>query len=420
MATAKRNTYGDGGLFKRADGMWVGTVEIPSADGKRKQKRVYSKTRAEAKRKRDELRAEVALGIIPVSATTTLGVWLDYWLEQVKKPHVRPNTFDWYSEAVRLHIKPHLGHLKLKYLTPEEIRHCLRHANTPANAQRAHKTLKLALKDAVTEGLIRTNVADAVAKPEHTKRARGSLTVDAAKAAIRAAITLEDSGGPRLATRWAAGFLTGARPSELLGLEWNRVDLDTGVMDLSWQLQQIDKAHGCGESDQGKYSCGKKRASFCPQSRWDLPNDFEYRQCRGTLLWTRPKSVAGTRIVPIAAPLRIMLEKHGQVIGPNPYGLVWHRLDGNPLTRHDDSDQWRVVLEAAKLPAVDIYAIRHSTATLLQELGIPEEVRMQIMGQSSAAAHRAYIHVNQAQARAALGALESLLLDSSGMLDGVN
>lgn len=33
---ARRNTYGDGGLFKRADGQWVGTVEVPSADGKRR------------------------------------------------------------------------------------------------------------------------------------------------------------------------------------------------------------------------------------------------------------------------------------------------------------------------------------------------------------------------------------------------
>jgi integrase len=417
---AKRNTYGDGGLFKRADGMWVGTVEIPSADGKRKQKRVYSKTRAEAKRKRDELRAEVAQGIIPVAATTTVGVWLAYWLEQIKKPHVRPNTFDWYSEAVRLHIKPHVGTRKLKYLTPEEVRFCLRQANTPANAQRAHKTLKLALKDAVTEGLIRTNVAEAVAKPEHIKQARGALTAAAAKAAIRAAITLEDSGGPRLATRWAAGFLTGARPSELLGLEWDRVDLDHSVVDLAWQLQQIDKSHGCGDADKGTYPCGKKRASFCPQARWDLPNDFEYRECRGSWLWTRPKTQAGTRIVPIVPPLQVMLEQHRHNPDPNPYGLVWRRPDGNPLSRHDDAHQWRAVLEAAKLPAVDVYAIRHSTATLLQGLGIPEETRMAIMGQSSAAAHRAYIHVNRSQTSAALGALESLLLDGSGTLESAN
>ena len=54
------------------------------------------------------------------------------------------------------------------------------------------------------------------------------------KMAIRAAIGIEESGEtPALATRWAAGFPTGARPAELMGLEWDRVDADHGVIDLA-------------------------------------------------------------------------------------------------------------------------------------------------------------------------------------------
>lgn len=37
---AKRRAAGEGGLFQRADGMWVGSVEIRSMDGVRRQKRV--------------------------------------------------------------------------------------------------------------------------------------------------------------------------------------------------------------------------------------------------------------------------------------------------------------------------------------------------------------------------------------------
>jgi integrase len=414
VSRTRRSPYGDGGLFKRADGMWVGTVEIPSADGRRRQKRVYAKQKAEAKRKRDDLRAEVAKGIIPVSSTTTVAVWLRRWADEIKKPHVRPNTFDWYDEAIRLHIIPHIGTHKLKLLTPEDVRFLLRQASTPANAQRAHKTLKMALKDAMTEGLIARNVAEAVERPKHLKQTRGVLASDAAKTAIRAAIKLDDETGAALATRWAAGFLTGARPAELLGLEWDRADLDAGLLDLSWQLQQVDKAHGCGDKQGDAYPCGKKRASFCPQARWDLPADFEYRVCVGTLLWTKPKTAAGTRIVPIVDPLRVMLEQHRQRPGPNPHNLVWHRPDGRPLTRHDDAKYWGAVLTAAELPKVDVYAIRHSTATLLQELGVAEETRMAIMGQSSVAAHRMYIHVDQTQAKAALSRLERMLLSAPG------
>lgn len=410
----RRRAPGDGGLFKRADGMWTGSVEIPSADGKRRQKRVYAKNRNDAKRKLDDLRDEVRRGVIPVSSTTTVAVWLRYWVDEIKKPKVRPNTYDWYEEAIRLHIIPNLdSRMKLKALTPADIRHMLEQIATSGNRQRAHKTLNLALRAAVIEGIVGRNVAEAVDKPEHVKQLRGALTAAAAKHAIRTAIALEasrDETTPALATRWVAAFLTGARPSELIGLEWDRVDLDSGVFDLAWQLQQLDRAHGCGDPDSGRFPCGKKRPTFCPQARWDLPTAFEYRECRGALLWTKPKTVAGTRVVPIVEPLRVMLTQHRELDGPNPHNLVWHRTDGAPLTRHDDGAQWKAVLEAAGLPHVDLYAARHSAATLLQELGVDEPTRMQIMGQSSAAAHRGYIHVDQTQTRAALGKLEQLLL----------
>jgi integrase len=411
VAKTRRSSYGDGGLFKRADGLWVGTVELPSADGSRKQKRVYAKNRNECKRKRDELRAEVAMGMIPVSSTTTVAKWLDYWLAEIKKPHIRPNTFTWYAESVRLHIVPHIGTKKLRHLTAQHVREMLASTNTKGNAERAHKTLKTALKDAITEGLLRNNVCDAVSKPEHIKRTRGALTADDAKAAIRAAIAIEDQGdGPRLATRWAAALLTGARPGELLGLEWDRVDLDAGVADLAWQLQQLDKAHGCGEPQGDVYPCGKVRPSFCPQAHWDLPADFEYRVVKGSLVLTRPKSQAGTRIVPLVEPLRVMLAQHREYACPNPFNLVWHRPDGNPITRPDDGEHWRLVLEAAELSYVEPYSCRHTAATLLQELGISPEVRMAIMGQNSAAAHQAYIHVNQTQSRLALDRLAGAIL----------
>ena len=73
-----------------------------------------------------------------------------------------------------------------------------------------------------------------------------------------------------------------------------------------------------------------------------------------------------------------------------------------------DERRWK---RAAELPEITLYTSRHTAATLLQELGVSEEVRMKIMGQSSAAAHQAYVHIDQAQTRAALGKLERLLLD---------
>jgi hypothetical protein len=69
----KRRSPGDGGLWKDHDrDLWIGSVEIPSTDGKRRQKRVASKNRNEAIRKLKELRKEVDAGHIAVTGRTTV------------------------------------------------------------------------------------------------------------------------------------------------------------------------------------------------------------------------------------------------------------------------------------------------------------------------------------------------------------
>lgn len=420
----KRRSPGDGSLTKRkSDGIWIGSVEIPSADGKRRQKRVSSKDYRTAKAKLDDLRAQIRDGHIAISSTTTVQGWLRRWVDEIRSPHIRPKTFDYYDEAIRLHICPQIvrggtkafGQLRLSQLTSQDVRDMLARIDSSSNKRRAHKTLKQALKAAVAEGVLARNVVDAVETPEHVKTARGSLTVDAAMLAIKTAIDLQtsrDETAPMLATRWATAFLTGARPRELLGLEWDRVDLTNGTMDITWQLQDLDQKHGCGQPLEGVYPCGRSRPGYCPQRHWDFQDGFEYRDCYKGMVWTKTKTEAGRRIVPIVAPLIALLERHrlDTAAQPNPLGLVWHHVDGRPISRHDDSRSWRAILTAAELPSVDPYATRHTTATLLQELGVDEPTRMKIMGQSSAAAHAAYLHVDQTQTRAALDQLGARVL----------
>lgn len=388
--------------------MWVGSVEVSSADGKRRQKRVYGTTEGVALAKLQKLRNDIAKGLLPTSSHTKVAQWLNHWLETIKAPHVRPKTFNFYEEAVRLHITPEIGGKRLDRLTAEDVRAMLRQIPSTRNRQRAHLVLKLALKDAVTEGMLVRNVCDAVKKPEHVAKTRGAFIVDDAKHLIRTAIALEESPDfsekePRLATRWAAAFLTGARQAELLGLEWDRVDLAAGTINLSWQLQQLTRVHGCGGT------CGRQRPSYCPEAKWDLPDGYEYRECYRSLVWTRPKTKTGTRVVDLLPGFVVMLKTHAQRITPNPYGLVWHYPDGKPVGPHDDYKRWRALLDAAELPKSTLHAARHATASMLQAHGVDEPTRMAIMGQSSVAAHRGYLHVDRTQTRAALQNLAELL-----------
>lgn len=399
-----RRTKGDGSLFKRANGLWVGTVEIKSDDGKRRQKQVSSMDRNEAIRKLKALRSQVEAGLVVAAGKTTVATWMDHWLENIHGPKLRPGTKDDYARTIRLHITPHIGKKRLSQLTPEHVRQMHRAIDSSRTAQLAHIILQRALKDAVKEGAVARNVALVADKPGHVTQHREPLTSKQAKHLLRSAIANNDP----MASRWAAALLLGARQGEVLGLQWSRVDLDNGVVDLAWQLQHVKKAHGCGERhSDGTWPCGRQRVGYCPQAHWVLPRGFEHQELHRSLLLTRPKTKAGTRIVPIPAPLWAMLQIQDRD-GDNPHDLVWHH-QGRPIHPRDDHEAWKQALSAAGLPPAPLHVARNTTATLLMEAGVPEAIRMTILGHVSIAAQRAYAHVDVSLARQHMAALDQLL-----------
>jgi integrase len=410
-----RRSPGEGGLYQQArKKLWVGTVDIPSLDGKRRTKRVYSKTKSGAAAKLRKLRADVAAGSMPVTGRTTVAQWLQMWLTTTQRPRVRPSTYRWYKETVEGHIVPQIGAQRLDRLTAQHVRQMIANIPSTRNRQRAHQTLRMALKQAVNEGMIGRNPAALVDRPRHLPKARTALSADIATRLLQTALDMDrNEDAPQLASRWFMGLLLGARRGELLGLEWDRVDLDEGVAELSWQLQQLGKVHGCYD-DEAFPTCGRVRPGFCPQARWAFEPDFEYRECYKSLVWTRPKTKAGQRIVPLEWPLLPMLQAHVTRSGvlQNPHNLVWHWPDGRPISPREDHDLWHALLKAAGLQAVPLHTLRHTAATLMQADRVPDEVRMQIMGQSSYAAQAAYVHLDQTQPRAAVRRLgERLMID---------
>lgn len=398
-----RRPRGDGALFKDGD-QWRARVELPrAADGTRRWKRVSSKDRNDAIRKLKKLRSDVDTGRVAVSGKTTVEQWLDRWLTEIHRGKIRPGTYVGYERVIRLHITPRIGRRRLDQLTPAHVRQMTDGIASTRNAQLAHVILQRALRDAEREGLLARNVAELVDKPTRVAAERKPLTAEQAKALLRSAMT---TGDP-MASRWAAALLLGARQGECLGLTWDRVDLTNGVVDLSLQLQQLPQVHGCGERrDDGTWPCGRKAASACPKRRVDVPRGFPHTILDGALALTPPKTKA--RVVPIPAPLWAILEQlpHGQ---PNPHNLVWHN-DGHPIDRFSDYHAWQAALAAAGLPAAPLHVARHTTATLLMIAGVPEDIRMAILGHAGAQVHRGYAHVDLTLARAAMdGALKGLL-----------
>lgn len=336
-------------------------------------------------------------------ATTTVAVWLEHWLGHVAGPRVRPRTLDTYRGYADRYLIPHLGKRRLDELRPEHVR-AMHEAMTSdglssTTCLQAHRILARALVDARREGHSTVDLTDLMDAPRRATSTRGALTAEQAVTLLRSV------DGTAMGTRWAAAVLLGARQGECLGLEWDRVDLDAGTVDLAWQLQRLAHRHGCLR--RGEPTCGHIRAGSCPARELDVRPDFEYRPVRGGLVLTRPKSRAGLRVVPLPPSMWQALAWHRRPASGQ--GLVWTTPAGGPIDPRADSAGWRAAVAAAGLPAVPLHAARHTTATLLGRAGVSVGVVSSILGHSTAAMTQAYQHADITLQRQAMDGLGGML-----------
>lgn len=387
-AVAKRE-YGTGGLYKRAsDNRWVGTIEAGwTKNGSRRRVTVTAKTQAEAKRRLRDRGRQIEAEGTQASVRTTVKAWAESWLTITERTS-RPKTFTTDRGAVKAWIIPTIGHKRLDALTPGDVRAvstALRAAgHSTSTALRYHGVLLRMLKAAVQDGHNVPPRVLAVRPPEKAVTDRTALTSPEALRMLEVASHLQHG------SRWAVALLEGIRQGEALGLTWAEVDLDRELMTVSWQLQSLPYL------DKSDHSRGFR-----------VPDGYDARQIAGAAHLVRPKSRAGWRVIPLVPWAGDALARWREVCPPSPDGLVWPTSAGGPANIRHDTTEWEALQCTAEVghPAGRYYyghEARNTAATLLMELGVPESVRLAIMGHSSIATTRGYEHVDTAQSRAAL------------------
>ena len=171
MARKKERGNGSGTVYPRKNGAgkvigYRGSYFAP--DGKRRY--VSAKRKGDAERALRQAMTDADRGFVFEAGTLTLEDYLTRWLRDSVKDTVRRSTFAQYESVVNNHIVPALGRLKLKALTPAHARSLYREkldsGLSPRTVQYVHVTLHKALKQAVMDGLIPRNVADAVKAPQ--------------------------------------------------------------------------------------------------------------------------------------------------------------------------------------------------------------------------------------------------------------
>lgn len=393
---------GTGSIFQREqDGMWVARIELPSDGTKRRRKTIVRKKKSDAITALREARRELeTAGDLPTSSPT-LEQWMNQWLERIAAPRLKPNTLVSYRGSVTRYILPSIGKVRLDKLSPAHVRRMhdyARQGRSSTTALQAHRVLAKALTDAEREGRVTRNVATLVDAPAKAHAVREALNADEARTLL-----LSVADDPQQAAMWSIALLAGLRQGERLGLTRDAIDLNAGIITVSWQLQRLKWEHGCDGT------CGKKRGGSCPDRTVNIPAGQEAHQIHGGLWHLRPKSRAGWRQVPVAPLLHEVLTRYLDDHQPGDRGLIFTRPDGHPIDPSDDTAAWDAALKAAGLPDVVLHSARHTTATLLHALGADEQTRMQVLGHSSATVTAGYTHIANSITADYMGRLGDLL-----------
>jgi integrase len=147
---------------------------------------------------------------------------------------VRRSTYVRYEGLVRNHIKPAIGRVKLKGLTPTHVRSLYRERFDSGLSTRSvnyiHVTLHKALEQAVLDGLVPRNVAEGVKAPQVHKEEVKPLSPTQIRALLSAA------RGDRLEALYVLAIHTGLRQGELLGLKWTDIDFNSGTLSVQRSL----------------------------------------------------------------------------------------------------------------------------------------------------------------------------------------
>jgi integrase len=366
---ARRRVNGEGTIYRRKDGRYEAATYLQTSSGTRRRVRVYGQTWGEAHEKLITAKAEGQRGVPVPDRSWKLDDYLDYWLDHVAHGSRRPSTYMQYQWVVARFLKPALGKYRLDRLAVATVQNWL--DKTFAQGASAHRirlirtVLSAALTRAQREELVQRNVARLVELPSYEAKERSPWSADEATRFLAAVVDHE------LYPAFLALMLYGLRRGELLGLRWGDLDFEQGTLHVRNQLQRH------GSFMQGPV---KTRAS-----QRDLPM---LQPVRDALLNMR------TVRTDVSANELVFVGGLGQPLDPDSFRVTFQRLAKRNGIR-----------------MIAVHDVRHTTATLLKDLGVPARDAQLILGHADiATTQQIYQHAGMESRQKALERVESVLI----------
>ena len=351
----KRRPSGDGLVRKRADGRWEGRIVVGhKEDGKPIYRSVFAEKQSDLMPKLHELKDQYAGVELTEDSSITLGEWLERWLNEYKKPILRPSTYAGYSKDIANHILPYLGGKRLTQLKTADIQ---KHYNrllesgriqdngkgkglSNATVRGIHMVLREALDSAVREGLIPKNPADGTSPPKIYRNEKQVLTKDQLENFMKLI-----EGDEEWYDFFYTEIITGMRQGEICGLRWEDFDREKRTLRVARSVDFVNKELVVGETktDDGK------RTIYLPDSLWNI--------------LAKRQSQKGA---------------FSEWIFPNLLKPEW------PLNPSRAYRQLKKLLEIGGLPSIRFHDLRHTFTSHAANSGIAPKTLSEIVGHTKA------------------------------------
>ncbi|MGC8904931.1 tyrosine-type recombinase/integrase [Thermus sp.] len=356
-----RRGNGEGTIVRRPDGRWMGQIVVGyGPDGKPKRLTVYGKTRQEVAGRLADLAAQRHKGLLPDPTETTLREWASRWLER-KAREVRPRTLALYRHELAYALPSlrdpqapdPLGGMRLQEVKPAHIRAALDALTERGLSIRTVKKVRERLNALFEEALslevvARNPVAPVkIRAPRDLPREGAGRTLEPEE--VGALLEgLDRYPDPRLALALRLMLACGLRRGEALGLRWEDVDLEGGLLHVrrSWSMEGAKPALTGPKT-------GRERAVPIPHATL-----LRLREYRG---WWEG-FFAGV---------------------PTPWVFPGTGDPSRPLDPNTPNHALRRIAKRLGLPPVRVHDLRHTYGSLLLAQGAPLELVAERMGHAN-------------------------------------
>ena len=353
-------------ITQRSKGTYCIRFDLPAAaDGERRQKRVTIRgTRKDAQLRAAQILTELGTTQYVDPGRQRLAEFLDEWLE-TKKRSLVDKTWRRYASIVRLHLKPLMGSLKLRDLQPLQIENAIakwiegprldrkKGSRCSTSVHHHFNVLNAALSCAVKWRRLHQNPCRFVDRPKRDDREISVLGVDDLRQLFHA-VTVAT-----LRIIILVAISSGLRRGELLGLQWQDIDMEAREISVRRSVERVD-------------------GSAC----FKIPKSKKSRR---------------TVVIPPLAALALQQHRKGQharfeVLGltQSPDTVVFDDVGSIYDPERLTSRYYRAIRKAGI--AVRFHDLRHSYATLLLALGANVKTVQNALGHTTAAMTNRYLH----------------------------